>query len=215
MTRQYQIEHSVEVRERCPLLAHAMPFVGHTQTRSRGTLGGSLAFASSVAELGVVLLAVGANVHIAGSAGNRTMSIDGFFVDYLTSALQAGELLTEVTVHSRGKNTRWGFSELKLRSCDFPIVVAAATVALDDSGRCVEARIALGGAAPTPVRVPQAESELRGQVLSARVVETAARAARDAAAEPTEDLRASAAYRRAMVPLQVSQALTMALEGKH
>ncbi len=214
MTRQYQIEQSAEVRQRCPLLAHAMPFVGHAQTRSRGTLGGSLAFASPVAEMSVVLLALGADVRCVSSSGARSVPIDEFFVDYLTSALQPDELLTEVIVQTEMDHMVWGFSELKLRSCDFPIVVAAVVLTLDDSSRCTQARIAVGGAALTPIRMRKVETELEGRVLSADLLQLAVSAAPAEALDPTDDVRASAVYRRAMVPLQIRQALTMALDSK-
>jgi CO/xanthine dehydrogenase FAD-binding subunit len=213
MTRQYQIEVSDKVRRRCPLLAYVMPFVGHTQTRSRGTLGGSLAFASSVGELGVALLALGADLKIAGSSGVRTLPIDAFFVDYLTSALRAGELLTDVRVNDLQPQGRWGFSELRLRSCDFAIALAAVTIALDASGRCIEARIALGGAAATPVRVRGAEAELTGRFVTPQVIQSAAAAVRESITDAADDVSASAEYRLAVLPLQVMRALTMAMES--
>src|SRR5688500_18038140 len=95
LVRQRALERSAAIRERCPLIAGAMPFVGHPQIRTRGTLGGSLAHADPAAELPAVMVALDARLTLRRTGGTRTVAAADFFVAALTTALAPDELLTE------------------------------------------------------------------------------------------------------------------------
>jgi aerobic carbon-monoxide dehydrogenase medium subunit len=136
MTRQWDLEHSDAVG---PLLGEALGFVGHTATRCRGTVGGSLAHADPTAELPVCAVALGAELVVAGPAGRRAILAEDFFVSVFTTALQPGELLVEARFPRLDGGS--AFEEHVHRHGDFAVVCVA----------IAGERIALGGVAATPV----------------------------------------------------------------
>jgi CO/xanthine dehydrogenase FAD-binding subunit len=208
MTRQEELEHASLVAAQVPLLAYAAGFVGQPQTRSRGTLGGSLALSSSFSELCVCLLALNGRIHAQSSHAQRWVEGTDLFAGYLTNSLEEDEILTEARFPVMSPDLGWGFSELKFRACDFPIVIAAVILRLAGDV-CQEARIAVGGAANTPMRVADAEADLVGQRVDEEAIAHAASIVK-AAADPFDDLHAPAAYRRSAAAVQVAQALRMA-----
>lgn len=208
MTRQAALESPI-VREACPLIAHFAPHIGQPHTRTVGTVGGSIALGSSVAQLCVALLALDGRVRVEARGGGRWIEASRLFTGYLSTALEPGEILSEVRVPVTGPDTRWGFAEVKFRACDFPILVAIAVLELRD-GRCVEARVAVGGVASAPVRLEAVEAELVGGPVDDAAIARASEAA-GAAVSPSGDLRASAAYRRRGVGSQVAAALGRAV----
>ena len=212
MTRQEDVQTSPDVRQMVPLLAHAAGFVGQPQTRSRGTLGGSLALSSSFSELCVCLLALSGRVRADSVRGSRWLDGQDLFADYLTNSLDDDEILTEARFAEIGPGARWGFSELKFRGCDFPIVIAAVVLAFDGD-LCTGARIALGGAASTPTRVESAERDLLGRPVDAEAIEHVAAAA-ERSADPFDDLHAPAGYRRHAAAVQLTQAMRMAMTSE-
>jgi carbon-monoxide dehydrogenase medium subunit len=212
MTRQEDVERSSVVCSAAPLLAHAAGFVGQPQTRSRGTLGGSLALSSSFAELCVCLLALNGRIRAESTRGARWVDGPDLFADYLTNSLDEDEILTEARFAQMGADLRWGFSELKFRGCDFPIVIATVVLRFDHDV-CSEARIAVGGAASTPTRVPRAEADLTGRRIDSAAIAHAASVAEEGA-DPFDDLHAPAHYRRRAAAVQVSQAMQMAMSGQ-
>lgn len=210
MTRHEELETSELVAQQLPLLGHAAGFVGQPQTRARGTLGGSLALASSFSELCVCLLALDGHVVVESVRGSRQVNGVDLFTDYLGTSLAEDEVLTEVHFPVPSPHVRWGFSELKFRGCDFPIVIAAVVLNLDGNV-CTRARIALGGAAPTPIRVHAAEIDLVGRVVDEAAIRYVAALAEESAS-PMHDLHAPAAYRKRAAAVQVTRALRMAMD---
>jgi carbon-monoxide dehydrogenase medium subunit len=136
MTRQWDLERSQEAH---PLLREALRYVGHTATRCRGTVGGSLVHADPTAELPVCALALGAELVVAGVDGRRTIRAEDFFVSVFTTALEPGELLVEVRFPLTGEG--WAFEEHTHRHGDFAVVCVAV------AGE----RVAVGGVGATPV----------------------------------------------------------------
>jgi CO/xanthine dehydrogenase FAD-binding subunit len=211
MTRQAELR-APSVLQASPLLHYVTRFVGQVQTRSRGTVGGSIALGSSVGELCVTLLALDGRLRVDRPDGPRWIESANFFIDYLTTAIGPGEILTEVRFPTLGDSARWGFSELKLRACDFPIVVAVAILQFDGDA-CTDARIAMGGVDAIPVRVAAAELELvGGPVAEGDVQRAAARLEEDIS--PGGDLHASADYRRRVASSQLVRALRMAMSSR-
>ena len=212
MTRHEELETSETIVQSLGLMAHAAGFVGQPQTRSRGTLGGSLALGSSFSELCVCLLALGGGVVVESLSGSRTINGVDLFTDYLGTSIAEDEILTAVHLAPIAPTARWGFSELKFRGCDFPIVIAAVVVELVGDV-ITSARIAVGGAASTPIRVRAAESDLLGQPLDEQAIQHVA-ALVEAEADPMHDLHAPADYRRRAAAVQVTRALHMARTGR-
>jgi carbon-monoxide dehydrogenase medium subunit len=213
MTRQEELETSDVVAQACGLIAHAVAFVGQPQTRSRGTLGGSLALGSTFSELCTCLLALNGRVGVQSLRGTRWIEAGALFEDYLTTSIAEDEILAEARIPGQAPDARWGFSELKFRGCDFPIVIAA--VVLEFRGpTCVAARIAVGGAATTPMRMREAEAAVAGSTVDETAIREAASLA-EQTAEPMSDLHAPADYRRRAVAVQVRRALRMATREGH
>jgi CO/xanthine dehydrogenase FAD-binding subunit len=210
MTRQRTIEKSALVRERAPLLAEATPWIGHLPIRTRGTIGGSLVHADPAAEYPVVMVALDAELTLARGTGTRRVPAADFFDTYLSTTIAPDEILTEILVPSLTPGAGVAFVEISRRHGDFAIVAAAAVVDLDSSGRVAEARIALGGVGPKPVRGRAAERMLTGQRPTAALLLEASRSVM-AETDPPEDIHASAEYRREMSAVFTRRALTAAL----
>jgi carbon-monoxide dehydrogenase medium subunit len=209
LTRQRAAEQSPAVRRHAPLLAEALPFIGHPAIRNRGTIGGSLAHADPAAELPAVAAALDAELVVAGAKGRRTVKADAFFVSYLTTSLAADEMLVELRLPTPGPATRVAFTELSRRHGDFAIAGVAAALEIDQAGTCRAARLALCGVGPGPVRARSAERVLTGQALGDAVVAEAAQAAAKEI-DPHTDLHATAHYRRRLAAALVEDAVRAA-----
>jgi carbon-monoxide dehydrogenase medium subunit len=210
MTRQREIERSEVVRTKQPLLHAATRLIAHPQIRNRGTIGGSLAHADPAAEYPAVALVLDAEMRIAGPGGARTVAARDFFVTYLTTALDAADVLTEVRFPPLPERAGWSFLEVSRRHGDFALTGVAAVYALDASGVCAEARLALFGVAPTPIRAAAAEALLRGQAPSGAMFAEAGEAAAGTADDALSDVHASAEYRRHLVRVLTRRALVEA-----
>ncbi len=214
-TRQAAALADEAVRRRVPLLAKALPFVGHVQTRNRGTIGGSLANADPAAEIGVVASALGCAVVARSTAGERSIPIDDFFHGAMETALAAEECLTVVhfPVWREGAGrVGAGFQEVSARRSDFALAAAAAQVQLDGAGVCRRATLSVGGTGSVPVRIAAAAERLLGTRLDEADLADAARIA-ERATETVSDLRASAEYRRRVIGELVRRALAEARSG--
>lgn len=210
MTRQEALERSPDIKTRAPLLAEAIPNIGHSAIRNRGTIGGSLAHADPAAELPAVVMALEARLVIAGGGGRRVSTAADFFRGYLTTSLDPGELLVEVLIPPLAPRTGTAFLEVSRRHGDFALVAVAAAVTVDPRGACTAAAIVGAGIGPAPVQLVAAERVLKGQKPSTALVEEAAAAAR-AAVSPDSDLHASAEYRKHVTGVLTRRALAVAV----
>src|SRR5579872_7440135 len=156
MTREYVAEDSATVGDTVPLLAAALPLIGHEAIRSRGTIGGSLAHADPAAELPAVALALDAEFVVRGRAGERAIPAADWFEGYLATSRRPDELLTEVRFPAAAPGTGVAFLEVARRHGDFAIVGLAASLTLAD-GVISDARLAFSGVADVPVRATDAE----------------------------------------------------------
>jgi CO/xanthine dehydrogenase FAD-binding subunit len=211
MTRQRAVETSALVAERCPLLAEAMPQIGHVQIRNRGTVGGSLAHADPAAELPAVVAALGGELVVRSTRGQRVMKAEQFFVGYLTTAARPGELLVEVRLPTSPPRTGTAFLEVSRRHGDFALVGVAATVTVDEAGVCTHAAIALTGVGPTPVVAHEAARALVGAKPTANAFDAAGRRVSDSV-QPDSDLHASSDYRKHVAGVLTRRALARAAE---
>jgi carbon-monoxide dehydrogenase medium subunit len=210
LVRQRALERSTLIRERCPLLAQALPFVGHPQIRARGTLGGSLAHADPAAELPAVMVALDARLTLRRLGGERTVAAEDFVVGLLTTALAPDELLTEIALAPWPARTGSSVHEVAKRRGDFALGGVAATLTLDAQGRVARARIVGFGVGPGPVRVAEAERSVVGGAPTPAAFAEAGRLA-SAGVHPSDDIHASAAYRKRLVGVLTARALTDAL----
>ena len=211
LTRQHAVERSEVIRARVPIVAEACRLIGHLPIRHRGTIGGNLAHADPASELPAVMLALEAQLTVASTKGTRTLPADRFFVGPLSTALQTGEMLTEIRVPGLPARTGGAFVEMARRAGDYALVGVAALVTLDASGRCRRARVALCGVGPTPIRAGAAEDALVGQApAGAALDEAASRAA--TATSPSSDLHASADFRRKLARHFARQAIATAAQ---
>ncbi len=194
VTRQVEVERSEIVRRSLPLLAKALPWVGHPPTRNRGTVGGSIANADPSAEIPLVAVTLGAEIEIANPSGRGRMPADEFFIGPMLTSVMAGDCVCAVRfpVWSKGR-IGTGFQEVSARQSDFAFVAAAAQVALDEAGRCTEAVLGIGGVGDRAIRIDLTAllGENPSSVSSKEIVGAAT-----ARLEATSDLHASADYRR-------------------
>ena len=192
-TRQRQLERSSDVANGWPLLREATGYIGHMQIRNRGTVGGSLAHAFPSAELPMAMVTLGASLVLSGKARQRTVSAEDFFLSYMTTVLEPGELLTEIRVPMLPANTGWSYQEVSRRHGDFALAGSAALVRLDPNGNIDHARLTVTGV--TPIQVMTAEEIVTGQKPSEALFRDAVRKAMEGL-EQDSDIHASAEYRR-------------------
>lgn len=211
MTRQRTVERDPLVRRRAPLLAEALPHVAHAQIRNRGTLGGSVAHADPAGEIPAVLLALEARFDLRGPGGTRTVPAERFFTGLFETALAPAELLIEIAIPAMRARTGWAFLEVARRHGDYALAGVAATLTLDDAGRCREARIALLGVGEGPVLARRAAKSLAGEAPTDKLLREAAAAAAAKDIDPPGDIHASAAYRRQLVAVLTRRALERAV----
>ncbi|HEV3184701.1 MAG TPA: xanthine dehydrogenase family protein subunit M [Xanthobacteraceae bacterium] len=167
LVRHAQAERSRDIAAAAPLIARALPHVGHPAIRNRGTVGGSIAFADPAAELPACLVALDGEVDIAGPAGARTVTADAFFQGLFETALGPRDVLTAIRLPAATADTRVGFTELARRHGDYAMVGLAAAARADGNG-LTDVRLVFFGVGATPVRARNAETALaRGDIDAA------------------------------------------------
>jgi carbon-monoxide dehydrogenase medium subunit len=211
MVRQATVEHSAETATAVPLLARAVPLIGHFQIRNRGTIGGSLAHADPASELPAVALALDAELVVAGPGGARTIPASEFFVSTWTTALGPSDVLTSARFPVWSGRCGWAIEEFARRAGDFAVAGAACGIALGQDSRIQRAAIALFGMASTPIRARPAEAALVGTAAADIDPVEVGRLA-TAEADPPDDLHGSADYRRKVGAHLAANAVARALE---
>jgi aerobic carbon-monoxide dehydrogenase medium subunit len=211
MTREYVAEESETVAGTVPLLAAALPLIGHEAIRSRGTIGGSLAHGDPAAELPAVARALDAEFVVRGQSGERVIPAAQWFEGYLMTSRRPDELLLEVRFPAARPGTGTSFQEVARRHGDFAIVGLAASLTLS-GGAISDARLAFAGMSDVPVRAAAAEDLLVGETPSAELFEAAARRAADDT-DPPADLHGSADYRKKVAAALVRRGLRAAADN--
>jgi carbon-monoxide dehydrogenase medium subunit len=205
LVRYSAIERLAIVAERLPVLAHVVRYIGDRQVRNRGTIGGSLVQADPTGEMPLACLVLGAAVRAVGPEGVREIPVSELYEGSYATTLELEELLTEV-VFPAGP-THFAFAEVTRRHNDFAVVSVLATANRDADGRWRDVRIGLGGVADTPVLAAAAAAALEGTDLSDAAIQVAGELAGEVV-DPASDIRASAEYRRHLVPVHVRRVLT-------
>jgi carbon-monoxide dehydrogenase medium subunit len=213
MTREYVAEESQTVADTVPLLAAALPLIGHEAIRSRGTIGGSLAHADPAAELPAVARALDAEFVVRGQSGERVVPAAEWFEGFLTTSRRPDELLVAVRFPTAEPGTGISFQEVARRHGDFAIVGLAASLTLSD-GAISDARLAFSGVSDVPVRAVGAEDFLAGEGPSLELFEEAARRATDDL-DPPADLHGSSEYRRKVAAALVRRGLRSAADNAY
>jgi CO/xanthine dehydrogenase FAD-binding subunit len=210
LTRHAALERAAMVRARAPLLAEAVPLIGHAAIRSRGTVGGSIVHADPSAELPIVMATLGARLVLRGLSAQRVVAARDFFVSYLSTAIAADELLVEVRLPLPCARTGVAFEEISRRHGDFALVAVATTVTLDAGGVCRAAAVGVGGVGSVPVVADAQVAPLLGSHGDAGIVGEVARAV-SACLRPDSDLHASSEYRTEVAEVLVRRTLERAM----
>jgi carbon-monoxide dehydrogenase medium subunit len=204
LVRYSALERSEVVADRLPLVADLVLHIGDRHVRNRGTLGGSLAQADPTGEMPLACLALGVTVRVIGPDGPREVGIEDLYEGSYATTLEPCEVITEV-VFPRSP-AHHAFAEMTRRHNDFAVISVACVGDRSADGAFSNLRIGLGGVNDTPVLAVEAAELLAGTHLSDDDIDRAAVAARDVVDPPT-DIRASADYRRHLVPVYVRRVL--------
>lgn len=205
LTTLRSIERSAAVREHYPVLFDAVRAVGSIQIRNMATIGGNLCNASPAADTAPPLLVLDANAVAAGKRGRREIPLERFFLGPGKTALQPGEILTEVQIRAAPPRAKMAFAKLGRTPTDIS-KVSAGVLVQSQRGVCRTARIALGAVAPTPMRAKKAEALLEGKSLKDKSIDEAAEEASEEA-KPIDDTRSTARWRKQAVKYLVRSLL--------
>lgn len=209
LTREADLELSDLVRTKYPILFDTATMIADPQVRNLATIGGNLAHGDPANDHPATMLALGAEVVAVGPEGERAIPVKDFFLSVLTTALQHGEILTEVRIPIPPPRSAGAYVKLERKVGDFATVGVAAQLTLSADGICQQAGIGLTNVGSTPLKATGAEDFLRGKTVDEANVQQAAQLAAEAA-EPISDLRGPAEYKSAMVKELTKRALTRA-----
>ena len=209
MTRQRRLEFDPRVAAKLPLLREALRWVGHLPTRSRGTIGGSIAHADPSAEIPMVLQTLEGEVVARGAQGERRIPAQQLFQAALTTSLAPLEIITEVRLPAMPAQAVCAVEEFARRKGDFAIA-AVAVMLMRDGDRCIKARLATAGVSPASIRLRDAEAVLEQKGLGEDAIAEAADKAK-AEVDPVSDLNGSAEYRRHLTGVLMSRAVLKAI----
>ncbi len=191
------------------MLSRVVRHIAHYPIRQRGTFGGSLAHADPASEWCLVVTALGAEIIVQSVRGKRSISAESFFKGSFTTVLSEDEILTEVRLPVLPRGWRTGFYEFSRRAGDFALAMALAAVRIED-GTIRDVRLGIGGVSGRSIRMGAIEAFLTGKTPSSEVFDVAGAQARESI-NPTEDIHASADYRRDLIATVVKRALVQAV----
>ncbi len=209
MTTYNQLMTSDLVRSKVAVLAEAAGQVADVQVRNRGTIGGSISHADPAGDMPGVVVALGAEFEATSSGGTRTIAADDMFVDLLTTALSANEILTNIKVGAIPAGTGAAYEKIANKASRYAIVGVCAVVSVED-GVCTAARVGVNGTGPTAVRAGASESALVGAALDGDSIRAAASVAADGI-DPLSDVHASGDYRIHLTRVAAERAISRAV----
>ena len=210
-TRQRELEKSNIIKQTAPVLIEAIRNIGHPQTRSRGTVGGSLVHAEPSAELSLVLLALDAKVTIIGKKGVRKLPLDKFLISEFTTALTEREILTEISYDGNTVPSGFAFEEFAIRQGDFAIASAVSLISTVSGGIIDYARVVLGGIASRPIIAESIENLLRGKNLTKSLIDESCSIIENIA-DVGDDLHSSSDYKVNLSKVMFERSLRRAYE---
>ena len=207
----HQVETSSEVNDNCALLAKVAGSIGDPQVRNRGTIGGSVVHGDPAADWPAALLAMGAELTLTSSGGSRSVAAGDFFLGPLTTAIEANEILTGVSVAVPVAGTRAAYRKVKQKASGFAIVGIAVCLQTDGD-TCTDIGIGVTGLAGTPFRASAVEDQLRGKALSTDAITAAAAGVADGV-DALDDIHASGEFRAHLARINTARAIQDALDG--
>lgn len=207
LTRHVELERSPDITKHAPLIALAMPHIGHAAIRNRGTIGGSIAFADPAAELPACLLALNGEVEIAGAGGKRTVKADDFFKRLFETDLGPSEILTSVRIPAATKDSRAGFAEYARRHGDYAMAGLAASAKATAKGLS-DVRLAYFGVGATPVCAKSAEAAMANGDIEAAVQ------ALGSDLDPHDDVQADAATKMHLAGVLLRRVVQQLMEPR-
>jgi carbon-monoxide dehydrogenase medium subunit len=209
-TRMQTAGDSPLLRQKAASVARAAGKLASPPVRSLATLGGNLCNASPGADAACALLGLGADVVLSSADGERVVPLHEFFTGPNQTVLEPGEMMIEIRVRPTGENERSAYAKVGRRQAlTLAVLNAASRVELDDEGNCEAAIIAIGAAAPVPLRACEAEAALQGQPFTEEAIQSAADIAA-AEIRPIDDVHGSAWYRRRLAAVLVARTLRQA-----
>ena len=211
MTTYVTIGNSDVVRQNFPILPEAISSIGDQQVRNRGTIGGSVAHSDPAADLPGVVLALKADILVQGANGIRTIKADDFFQDLFQTALEPGEVITEIRFAKPAARTGSAYEKLPNKASHYAVVGCAAVVTLDTDGTCTSASVVITGASVKPTRASAVEAALVGKKLDAATIAAATSNAADGM-EMVGDIHGSKEYRAQMAGVMAKRAIARAAE---
>ena len=213
LTTMYAVETSPVITKKYPFLAQSAAEVGSIQIRNRATIGGNMANATPSADVAPSLIALNATAKIVSTSGERTVPMEEFFRGPGQNAMNADEILTEITIPKTGPQLVGEYIKFSPRDMmDLAYIGVAVAYNLANDKKCNLVRIVLGAVAPTPIRAKNSEALLEGKVLTEELAtQVGDEAARES--KPISDVRSSADYRRAMVAVMTKRAILNAAVG--
>lgn len=212
-TRQRDVEHDQGLRSRLPLVAQALAWVGHIQTRNRGTVGGSLVHADPSAELPLAASVLAARLHLRSQNGVRVVDAAEFFQGPMFTATAETECLVAIDWPVwKGARTGSAFDETSIRHGDFAMASAACQLQLDEAGVCRRVALGFGGVDGTPMVFPELASQLVGHRITAQAAREIAHSA-SSRCEPGDDIHATASFRRHLAAVLGERVLLKAAEN--
>lgn len=211
-TTHRKIEKSLLIKKHFPVLADMEKNLASIQTRNWGTIGGNLAHGDPAGDPAPILIALNATVKMASIERERILTLEEFSIDIFETALEEGELLTEIQVPILPKKTGIAYQKFNIIKNYLGMVSAAASVTLAEDGEnCIEARIVLGAAAAIPLRVKEAEQMLIGKKIDKRLLERVGEKAAEES-DPISDIHATETYRRILVKILTTRVARKAWE---
>jgi carbon-monoxide dehydrogenase medium subunit len=210
MTTHWEIESSPLLRTKCPLLAETAATIGDVQVRNLGTIGGSIVHADPAADYPAALCALEARVRLRSRSGERTVGISDFLVDVFTTAIEPGEILTEVEVPVEEARTGVSYQKMAHPASGFAVVGAAVRLRRAN-GKLAWVRAGITGLGPKAFRAVAVEERLDGVAVDAEEIRKAVAGVSEGV-EANSDLYASADYRRQMAAVYLARAVAAALE---
>jgi carbon-monoxide dehydrogenase medium subunit len=211
LTREAELESSPLVRSKYPLLMDTAAVIADPQVRNLATIAGNLAHGDPANDHPATMIALGAQLVATGSKGERVIPVESFFVSLFTTALEQGEILTEIRIPVPPPKSGGAYVKVERKVGDFATVAVAVQLTLDDKGVVQKAGIGLTNVGATPLKAKKAEDFLRGKKPDAATIAQAAQlAAGDA--QPSSDLRGPVAYKKGLVKELAKRALTRAVE---
>jgi carbon-monoxide dehydrogenase medium subunit len=206
MTTHYQLESSTLLQKICPLLPECASQIGDVQVRNKGTIGGSVAHSDPAGDWPAAVIALGAEIIAVGKDGERIIKADDFFIDLLTTALSAGEILREIRIPKPAGRFGHAYQKVRHPASGFAVVGVAVVLKIGSDVACESAAVAITGVASTAYRAAAVEQALKGQSLNDQTIAEAASHATDNV-EANSDLYASEDYRRHLAQVHTRRAI--------